>query len=206
MNKKTKTLVIIFSILIILLLLSLLLFSKKNNYKNNKSGNNKNIEEIEQYILNIKTYNATLDVTITNNRNENYYKLKQEVTENYEKQITEEPEEIQGLEMTFKDGKIEIKNTKLNLSKIYENYSQISENNLFLSQFIESYKNGSEKNIKNETENEVILEVKTNKNRYNITQKLYVNSKTLKPEKLEILDDNNNTRVYILYSEIEINI
>ena len=56
------------------------------NYKNMKSGNNKSIEEIEKYILNIKTYKANLTANIINNRNDNTYKISQEVTKNYEKQ------------------------------------------------------------------------------------------------------------------------
>ena len=194
--------------MIIMIFIIAMIFFMKSNYKNDKTGNNKSIEEIKQDILNIKTYKATLTVTIKNNRNENNYKIIQEVTEDYEKQITTEPEEIKGLEMTYKDSKLEIKNTDLNLSKIYENYPNVSENNLFLTQFIQSYINGEEENksINITDENEIVLEVKTNKNRYDVTQVLYVNMENLKPKKLEILDNNNNTKVYILYNEIEINI
>ncbi len=176
------------------------------NYKNIKSGNNKSIEEIEKYILNIKTYKANLTANIINNRNDNTYKISQEVTKNYEKQNIIEPQEINGLEMTFENGKLEIKNTKLNLSKIYENYPNISENNLFLTQFIESYKNSKEKSISEYDETTIVLSTKTNKNRYDTTQKLYVNKEKLKPERLEIIENNNQIKVYILYNEIEINI
>ena len=195
----------IFFIIICAIIATFIIIFINNNYKINKTGNNKSIQEIEQDILNIKTYKATLTVTIKNNRNENNYKIKQEVTKDYEKQVTTEPKEIEGLEMTYKDGKLEIKNTELNLSKIYENYPNVAENNLFLTQFLQSYQNGEDKDIKT-TENEIIMKVKTNKNKYNVTQVLYVNMKDLKPKKLEILDNNNNIKVYILYNEIEINI
>ena len=202
--KKSK--IIITMILIILLILVFIIFFLNNGYKNNETGNNKTIQEIESYILNIKNYKATLDVTITNNRNENNYKIMQEVSQDYEKQVTLEPKEIEGLEMTYKDGKLEIRNTELNLSKIYENYPNIQENNLFLSQFIKSYQESDNKNIIAEDENTIQMKLKNNKNKYNVTQILYVNAHNLKPEKLEILDDNNNIKVYILYNEIEINI
>ena len=199
---------IVFLIVIFAIILSIIIFFINNNYKNNKTGNNKSIEEIKQNILNIKTYKATLTVTIVNNRNENNYKIEQEVTNDYEKQVVLEPEEINGLEMVYKNGTLEIKNTDLNLSKIYNNYPNISENNLFLTQFLQSYQNGEEENKSIDTtdENKMVMKVKTNRNKYNVTQVLYVNMKNLKPEKLEILDNNNNIRVYILYNEIEINI
>ncbi len=196
----------IFFIIICVIILSITIIFINKNYKINKMGNNKSIQEIEQDILNIKTYKATITVTIKNNRNENNYKMVQEVTKDYEKQVTTEPKEIEGLEMLYKDGKLEIKNTELNLSKIYENYPNVYENNLFLTQFLQSYQNEEDKNIKITDENEIIMKVKTNKNKYNVTQLLYVNMKDFKPKKLEILDNNNNIKVYILYNEIEINI
>ena len=202
MTKKKK--IILFLIIIILITILIIFFINKD-YKKVETGNNKSIKEIEEYILNIKTYKANLDVTIKSNRNENKYKINQEVTSEYEKQKILEPEEIKNLEITYKDKKLEIKNTDLNLSKIYENYPNIEENNLFLTQFIKNYQTQNEKQIKKENEN-IIMQVKENKNKYNVTQKLYVNSKNLKPEKIEIFDNNNNIKVYILYNEIEINI
>lgn len=108
--------------------------------------------------------------------------------------------------MTYANGKLEIKNTELNLSKIYENYPSLSENNLFLTQFIESYKNQEEKSITQYDENTILMQVKTDRNRYDVWSKLYVNKEKLKPEKLEVVDNNNKIKVYILYNEIEINI
>ncbi len=202
-----KSFFLIAIILMIIIFIGVIIkVSLNKNYKNKKIGNNKSIEEIEDYILNIKTYKANLDVTITNNRNENIYKLSQEVTENYEKQKVLEPKEINGLEMTYQNGKLEIKNTNLNLSKIYENYPNMSDNNLFLTSFIEYYKDLTEKSVKIIENNTILMEVKTDVNRYNVEQKLYVDKETLKPRKLEIMDNNNNTKVYILYNEIEINI
>ena len=202
MKKFLKLTLIIISFLLIIL--TIIIFLINNNYKNQKIGNNKSIEEIKNYILNIKTYRANLEMTVINNRNENKYKLIQEVKEGYEKQVMQEPEEIKDLEMTYKDGKLEIKNTKLNLNKIYENYLDVSNNDLFLTEFLKCYKE-KEGLIENE-ENTVILNINESKNKYNNIQRLYVNKDSLKPEKLEIYDDNNKLKVYILYNEIEINI
>ena len=69
-----KKLIIIMCIIAISLIF--IIFFTKNNYKNIKTGNNmsnKNIEEIEEYILNISSYEAKVEVTIESNKNTNKY-------------------------------------------------------------------------------------------------------------------------------------
>lgn len=93
----------------------------------------------------------------------------------------------------------------MNLSKIYENYSYISENSLCLYNFIEDYKKDSQAKYY-ENEDEIILEVKVEEgNKYNAYKKLYIDKKTLKPTKMEIEEVNKKMLVYILYNEIKIN-
>jgi len=133
--KKWKVWIIIILILILISVIVTKIFTNKP-YKNKQSGNNKSIQEIEQYILNIKSYKAKINVQVKSNKNENNYIITQEVNENYEKQEVQEPNELAGLQMTYSDGNLEIKNTKLNLNKIYTGYPKISENSLFLTEFI----------------------------------------------------------------------
>ena len=53
---------------------------------------------------------------------------------------------------------------------------------------------------------EIILETKIkNNNKYRAIKKLYISKDTGNPTKLEIQDVSQNTLVYILYNEIEIN-
>ena len=200
---KNKYIIIFLVFLTIFLLFT---FFKINNYKNIKIGNNKDIKEIENYILNIESYNAKLDVTIINNRNENKYSIFQEVTKDYQKQKIESPEEIKGLEIIYQNKKLEIKNTNLNLNKIYENYSCIEENYLFLTEFIKEYIESNNKTIELIDDETILMTINSEKNIYSKIKKLYINKENLKPKKIEILDNNNNIKVYILYNEIEINI
>lgn len=202
--KKWKVWIIIILILIVVSLIITKIFTNKP-YKNIQNGNNKSIQEIEEYILNIKSYRAKLNVQVKSNKNENNYIITQEVRENFEKQEVLEPNEIAGLQMTYSEGNLEIKNTKLNLSKIYTDYPKISENSLFLTEFTERYREATNKEIK-ESDGKIIMNIKNEKNMYNTAQKLYIDRAKLKPEKLEIIDANNNAKVYILYNEIEINI
>ena len=50
------------------------------------------------------------------------------------------PENIEGVTISYKDENLEIKNSNLNLSKIYNNYPYLSDNLLWLSSFCECCK------------------------------------------------------------------
>lgn len=211
MNK--KKIFILIAIVLILVLIFAIAFFIKNNYKNFKIGNtniNKNIKEIEEYILNISSYSAKISVEVQSNKNKNKYMISQQyIAPNIEKQVVEEPSNIAGLE-TIYDGKdLKINNTKLNLNTIYENYQYITNNYLWLNSFIEDYKNGIEtgKNDLKEEKDAVIMETKNSDegNKYICYKRLYIDKKTCNPIKMLVQDINQNTIVYISYNEIKIN-
>ena len=192
---------------IAILLVSLKIFFKSDN-KNNITGNNKNIKEIEEYFLNISSYKAKLDINIKSNKNENNYKIYQEVKGvDYCYQRLDEPENVKGMEFIYQNGSLEIKNTEISASKIYQNYPYITNNYLFITDFFDKYRNSNQKEIKEQNDKIIMQCENTEKtNKYNAKQILTINKDELKPEKLEIIDVNNNCRVYILYNEIEFNI
>lgn len=204
-----KKKILIITIIAVIFLL-ILFFIIKINYKNINSGNtitSKNTDSIVNNILNMKSYEANVTIEITSNKNQNTYKVKQQnIEKNEYKQIVEEPRDIEGMEIIFKDNKLEIKNTKLNLNKIYENYKYIAENELILTSFINDYNSENETRI-NEEDNQIILEVTLKKelNKYAKYKKLYIDKKTGLPTKMEIKDETQKTLVYILYNEIKIN-
>ena len=203
MNKKIITICLIFILIIILI------FFIKNNYKNLKIGNNiinQSAEKIKENILNIESYKANVKITITSNKNTNTYEAIQKYYKenNLYKQEIISPENIAGVIFEFNGKNLQIKNTKLNLSKIYENYNYIGSNELSLSAFIEDYKSNDSNNYENEEE--VILEtIVRNNNKYRSIKRLYISKNTKLPIKMEIEDNAQNTLVYILYNEIEIN-
>ena len=148
---RTKNKRIIFLILIIILILMFFLINiLKNNYKNLKTGNNitnKSKEEIEQYILNISSYEAKVSVTIESNKNTNSYVLIQRyVAPNKSSQTVLEPANIEGMQLYYDGNNLTITNTRLNLSKVYENYNYLSNNYLCLETFIDEYTTVSEQN------------------------------------------------------------
>lgn len=193
MNKKIK-------ILIICILISfILMFLIQIAYKRIKIGNNidRSKEDLIEYILNISSYEANLEVIVNSNKTTNRYEIQQYYMEpNFFKQIVKYPENIKNLEIVY-DGKVlAIKNTNLEISKIYKNFEYINTNKLWLNSFIESCKEN--KYIIEENNNEVI--VKNNQN-----WALCINKETKLPISLKINDNNNNTKIYIQYKEIKVN-
>ena len=145
-KEKNKTKIIVIPVIIVLIITTTIIFIKNNNKtaKTSKIGNNSTSQEIVEYILNISSYEAQIEVEIKSNKNTNKYKIKQKYinNENNTQEIIE-PNNIQGVKI-IKEGKnLKIENTKLSLTKIIENYQEITQNNLDLSSFIENYKNNA---------------------------------------------------------------
>ena len=208
-NKK-----IIFIIIIVLVVVSIvIIFLLKTNYKNKNFGNNmsnKNLEEIEKYILDISSYTAKMDVTVESNKNTNKYVIKQTYEKNKKsKQKILEPSNIEGLEIIYEDNKLTINNAKNNLKTMYENYPNLMENCLWINSFIEDYKvekNEGKASIKEEN-GKVVMMTKTRNenNRYIYSKELYINKEEGKIEKLIVQDINKKNLIYILYNEITVN-
>lgn len=201
MENKKKFIIILSIIFFILIIF---IFCYFYMVKNLKTGNNKNSQEIVDSILNLKTYDAIIEVTVKSDKTENRYVIKQKYKdENENFQEVLEPENIKGVKITKINGSLKMENTRLNLISVFENYSYLSENDLDLSSFIKDYKeNISSKN--KEDEEKIIMET-YNKNDSNIKKELYINKKTGKPEKIEINNTNKKIAVYILYREINLN-
>ena len=169
----------------------------------------KDIKEIEEYILNISSYEATIEATVESNKNTNKYILLQKyIAPNMSKQTVLEPSNLEGIEITYDGQNLKVSNSKLNISKIYENYEYIVDNVLCLESFISDYKTCKETNNTNlyEQDNNYVFETNIlNSNKYREKKKLYINKNTGKPTKLLVQDINEKTLVYILYNEIKLN-
>ena len=208
---KDKRKIILF--IVILILAIFLLFFIKNNYKNKNLGNNmsnKNIEEIEEYILNISSYEAKIEVTVESNKNTNKYLMEQTYQKDkLSKQTVIEPSNIAGLETKYENGTLTINNSKLNLTTVYENYNYLVENCLWLDAFIQDYVESKNNNQATITEQDDIITMETKtrneNNRYIYNKELTIDKKTGKPTKLLVQDVNQKNLIYILYNEITVN-
>ena len=170
-------------------------------------GNNitdKTLQEIESYILNISSYKAKIELCVESNKNSNKYIIEQKFSKpNICKQVVEEPKNVEGLTIKYDGTNLEISNSKLNLTTIYENYQYITENVLWLSDFSQNYQNNN--GSISEENGIIIMETKCNLNSYVATEKLYIDRNANKIVKMIVEDENKKARIYITYKEIEIN-
>lgn len=210
-HQETKTnkrkITIIIAIIILLVILAIFFIKNNNNTaKTSKIGNNSTSQEIIDYILNISSYETQIDVEVKSNKNSNKYKIKQTYINNETNtQEVLEPSNIQGVKIIKEGTNLKIENTKLSLTKIIENYPDITQNNLDLISFIESYKNNSNSKFKEEN-NQIIMETTAKtENNYQKYETLYISKETGTPIKMEIKDTNQNEIIYIIYNEIKIN-
>ncbi len=180
-----------------------------------KFGNNNSKEKIVDEILNsFNVYEADIKVTVYSNKNTNNYYMHQIVNHKVSRCIINEPEEINGLNIELNNGKLFIKNEKYNIEKVYENYSEVLNNSLFLNTFSDDCINNgyklkeSEENEVNNNENkdEIIIEtiLENNKNTYIKYKELYVDINNRIPKKLIIKDDKQKIYTSIIYNNVKI--
>lgn len=196
-------------IAVVLIIFIIFLFLGKNNYNFFNNGNNmsnKSADEIKNYILNMDSFCAEVSVTVTSNKTTNTYVLNQKFKGNQYIQELLEPQNIAGLTIIYDGTHLKVENTKIGLTKLYENYKYITNNSLCINTFINDYKDETNEQSMYEENDMIVLEVKKkNDNIYNANKKLYIDKNTAKPIKMEIQDITQNLKVYILYSKVEIN-
>lgn len=201
---KNKKILICLFVVIALFIIIFSIVLKNNVAKKSKIGNNSTSQEVLDYILNIRSYEVTIEVTVKSNKNENKYIIKQ-IYNGPEDNMQEvlEPSNIAGVKIIKNGNSLKLENSNLNLVSMFENYEYISENSLDLSSFIEEYKT-DEKAMMKEKDNKVIMQTSSG-NKLKKHKTLYINKETGMPERMEIQDDNKNIAVYILYNEVKIN-
>ena len=198
---KNKKVIFIVVVLVCLAILLFFIFFNNKGAKKMKIGNNSSSQEIVNYILNISSYEARVEVEVKSNKNSNKYVLKQQyIHPDVSTQEVLEPSNIAGVKIVRDGNSLKLENSNFNLSSVYNNYEYISSNVLDLSSFLEEYKN-NEKSEFFEKDDEIIMKLKTS----NYDKILYIDRKTVLPIKMEIKDNSKKNEVYILYNEVKIN-
>ncbi len=201
---KTKLIRNIIIFIGIVLILFMFFYIKKS--KNIRIGNNSSSQEIINNILNISSYETLIEMEVKSNKNSNKYIIKQKyISPDIIEQEVIQPENIQGIKILKNGEETKIENSKINISKIYNGYDAMTENYMDLITFIEEFKKEQSQKYE-EKNNEIIIEVEDNDNKYIKYKNLYIDKNTGNPTKMEIRDDNKNIVVYILYKEVKLNI
>ncbi len=190
--------------IIFFIIFFLIFYYKKINFGNNNIKLNED-DIVDSILSDSLNYKAELIIKIYSNKNDNVYDAMIIENEEYSRlEITGKKEEITGLLIENSKEKLTIKNTKLNLEKIYEDYKPMINNCLFLKSFSNEYRNNSEIKEKNENDS-IIIKIKLkDSTKYIKFKELYLNKETGLPEKLIIKDSDKQVVVCIEYTNIEI--
>ena len=204
MEKKKIGLISTLFIVIIVGMVSCFIIFPKKTAKNLKIGNNTTSQEIVDFILNMTSYEAKIEVDVQSNKNESKYILKQNYNgEEDNCQEVLEPSNIAGVKLIRNGNVLKLENTELNLTSIFENYQYVADSCLDLSSFVKDYKQDQKASW--EEKNEKIIMQAESQGTSKRQKKLYIDKKTGKPEKMELQETNKKTVIYILYNEITVN-
>ena len=177
-------------------------------YKKSKLGNTiinlskeKNIENI---LSNNLKYDAKLKVKIYSNKNENEYNLKIKEDGEYSLLEVTGNKDISGLRIEKKQGDLIVKDSKLKLEKIYEDYKEFTDNSLLLSSFAKEYQETKDRK-EEENDSEFVIKITLkNYNRYIKYKELYIDKQNGLPKRLIIKDSSKQVKISIEYTNIEI--
>jgi len=173
-------------------------------YKNFLFGNNiiKNrSSDTEDFLSSVNNYCADVSVKVSSNKTENSYEMHQETQDGYSMQEVKD-----GVRIEINGNNLKVSNTQLKLEKVYEDYNGLMNNSLFLNCFVNDYNDEMNEAKCYEENGEKIFEIKlsNNQNTYVKYKKLYMDSKTGLPTKLEVKDNTKKETICIIYNNIEL--
>ena len=162
-------------------------------------------EDFKDQISKVSSYTGIAKVEAIGNKENTTYIFKHTYKKpDYYKLEVKSPKNLKGKTIEYKNNKIIINNPKINDTVEFKNINNDARY-LFIGDFINNYRN--DENTKLElTENELKIEVKIpGNNKYFNKQILYVNNKTKTPDKMEIVDNEENPRFIVTYEGFKYN-
>lgn len=162
-------------------------------------------EDFKDQISKVSSYTCIAKVEAIGNKENTTYIFKHTYKKpDYYKLEVKSPKNLKGKTIEYKNNKIIINNPNINDTVEFKNINNDSRY-LFIGDFINNYRN--DENTKLElTENELKIEVKIpGNNKYFNKQILYVNNKTKTPDKMEIVDNEENPRFIVTYEGFKYN-
>ena len=197
MKKRIMYIFVLICIIFFMIFYYIFLLSGNNINRNQK-------EFVEEILKKLKSYEANLTVVVNSNKNNNEYKMYQEVSSKSSKLVVNNPQNVNGLCIELKENKLIISNEKTKMQKVYENYNNFVNESIFLNTFIEDYENNKAEIEENEQEIIVKLEMKDNEDTYIKFKELYINKESEIPTKLIIKDNKQSIKMSIIYTDMKI--
>lgn len=173
------------------------------------TGNNeeKIIENLGKTLDNYTGYETEAEIKITMDEKESIYKLRENYI-NEDEIILEilEPKDSSGVIIEYKGDNIFLNNTSINQSISLKSIKGIHKGLLFGEVFKDRNLITSIKEEKIDEINYYIINyTPKDKNKYNKEKIIYLNKKSFKPDKMIVIDENNDQRVLIKYQNFKFN-
>lgn len=162
-------------------------------------------EDFKDQISKVSSYTCIAKVEAIGNKENTTYIFKHTYKKpDYYKLEVKSPKNLKGKTIEYKNNKIIINNPNINDTVEFKDINNDARY-LFIGDFINNYR--KDENTKLElTENELKIEVKIpGNNKYFNKQILYVNNKTKTPDKMEIVDNEENPRFIVTYEGFKYN-
>lgn len=167
-------------------------------------------QEVQRFLMKLKSYQCEVVLAVTNNKSTNVYKARH-IYKGINKYRIEmmEPNELKGQTTIYNGEKTYIYHPQINTYMLSNNFESSLEYSSFLGSFIEHFKDKGGARFKIESLKDTecyVLEIPLDeKNPYRVMEKIWIDAKRIIPIKAEILDKNNNLNAQILYENFEIN-
>lgn len=160
-------------------------------------------EDFKKQISKITSYTCTAKVEAIGNKENTVYIFKHTyVKPDYYKLEVQSPENLKGKTIEYKDDKVLVHNPDINDTIELPNINN-DNHYLFIGDFIKNYMQNESVSL-NYTENDLKIEIETpGDNKYFNKQILYVNNKTKKPDKMEILNSEGKAIFIVTYENFE---
>lgn len=167
-------------------------------------------EDVQKFLMNLRSYKCDVVLAVTNNRSTNVYKQTHlyKYPDKYRIEMIE-PNDLKGQTTIYNGEKAYIFHPQLNTYLETQNFSSTAAYSSFIGSFVEQFKNngGARFNMEEFRDRPCfVLELPLEgKNSYRAVEKIWIDGESILPVKAEILDKDKNVSVQVLYENFEAN-
>jgi outer membrane lipoprotein-sorting protein len=167
-------------------------------------------EDVQKFLMNLRSYKCDVVLAVTNNRSTNVYKQTHlyKYPDKYRIEIIE-PNGLKGQTTIYNGEKAYIFHPQINTYLETQNFKSTTAYSSFVGSFVEQFKNngGARFNMEDFRGRPCfVLELPMEgKNPYRAVEKIWIDAEHILPVKAEILDKNKTVNVQVLYEKFEAN-
>jgi outer membrane lipoprotein-sorting protein len=167
-------------------------------------------EDVQKLLMKLKTYQCDVVFVVTNNKSTNVYKAKHmyKFPDKYRIEVLE-PNELKGQTTIYNGDKAYIYHPQLNTYLNTQNFNNSMEYSTFVGAFVERFKDNGGARFKLDSFQDkqcYVLELPIkDENPYRTMEKIWIDTDSILPVKVEILDKNNKVNAQVLYENFVVN-